>query len=457
MRHFKLKFIFQIGLLVLFGYLMFVSVLVNVEAQDSGILFHYKEHAGRTWGAWVTSDMNGDGNREIAICGAIYTKCLDLSGKELWDQWGLHHEVQWGCDSGIDANDDGATEQLVFEAVWNNHYLLDGKTGVALKGDYEEDRRNGLYWPIIDCGFGLDINVNGKGHNDYVITGIGQWEGVKPIVRCLESDNGSVIWEYQLTDMSNGVRPIMINGSQHILVMSNNMTVLTPYGVPLWSRMDSARSIAIIPNGSGEFSDTIVTTEGSDVRLINASNNSVIWSVVQDLATLEYCGDVNNDGIGDYGGLWKSGYKTGLFNGANGALIRNHSAQLLENYMHGITYCGDLNNDGYDDYGIYGDFALHEVFSGLDGTQLLAITGEDFNGAEEMYLVEDVNGNGVADIMLFDGGIAIIDGTTLGTVTLPKLGEGNINGFNSLCTLIGLLAISMWIIFEKNRSNPRAI
>ncbi|MHA1264516.1 MAG: hypothetical protein ACTSRS_04695 [Candidatus Helarchaeota archaeon] len=138
--------------------------------------------------------------------------------------------------------------------------------------------------------------------------------------------------------------------------------------------------------------------------------------------------------------------------GSDGSLIRNHSAQNLLNHMHGIIYCGDLNQDGYDNYGIYGDFALHEIFSRLDGTQLLAITGKNFYGSEEMYQVEDVNGNGSPDIMLFNSGIIIIDGWTLGLVQLPSSDE--INGFSLFLCLFSILGIlSLIYIGRKVRRN----
>jgi len=439
--------------IILFGliaYLFSINILIPTSAQNTGLIFHYKESEGRTWAAWVMNDVNGDGKREIGIAGAIYTKSLDLSGNEIWDQWGLHHEVQWACDSGIDANGDGITEQLVFEAVWNNHYLLNGKTGVALESPDEENRRDGLYWPIIDCGFGLDVNVNGKGHNDYVITGVVPWNDAPPVVRCLESDNGSLIWEYKLSEVSNGIRPIKINDTQQILVISNNMTALSTQGAHIWSRTATAWSIAIIPNGSGANSDGIVINTGSGISLINASDNGVLWSAPHNIGTIHYCGDINNDGVGDFGGLWSTGLKTGLFDGSDGSIIRNHTAQSLLNYMHGIIYCGDLNQDGFDDYGIYGDFSIHEIFSGLDGSQLLAITGQDFHGAEEMYPVEDVNGNGSPDIMLFNGGIVVIDGWTLGTVDLPSVDDG-IPGFNIGLAIIGVFGILGLVYLERRK------
>ncbi|MBY8982714.1 MAG: hypothetical protein KGD57_07185, partial [Candidatus Lokiarchaeota archaeon] len=167
---------------------------------------------------------------------------------------------------------------------------------------------------------------------------------------------------------------------------------------------------------------------------------------------VNYCGDVNNDGQGDFGALWPSGLKTGVFYGNNGTLIRNHSAQNLENAMHGITYCGDVNNDGFEDYGIYGDFSPHEVFSGIDGSQLLSIGNNDFHGAEEMYLVEDVNNNGFQDIMLFNGGVTIIDGNTLGHVEWISNG-GGISGYSYswMILIISCVSIIYIINFQKKK------
>ena len=429
------------------------NIFLNLsQNSNNGVILHYEEE-GRMWNAWVASDIDNDNIREIMICGAIYSKCLSTNSQIRWSQNYLHHEVFWGCDSGIDVNGDGITEQLVFETVWNNHYLLDGLSGIALESINEENRREGLYWPIIHCGFGLNVDVNGNGVNDYVICGIKSWDWgeIVPVVQCYESINGSIIWEYKLTNIINGIIPIKINGINQILVLSNNITALSTDGTLLWNNVNGTWSMAVIPNGAGVGNDAIVSLKNG-INYINASDGTLIWTESTNLITVNYCGDVNNDGQGDFGALWPSGLKTGVFYGNNGTLIRNHSAQNLENAMHGITYCGDVNNDGFEDYGIYGDFSPHEVFSGIDGSQLLSIGNNDFHGAEEMYLVEDVNNNGFQDIMLFNGGVTIIDGNTLGHVEWISNG-GGISGYSYswMILIISCVSIIYIINFQKKK------
>lgn len=446
----------KLSLIILLSLFIPNSLLLSytpicIAATSTGVLFAYKETEGRTWGAWVMDDINGDGWREIGICGAIYAKALDVNPahggpKEIWNQWGLHHEVLWGCDSGIDANGDGITEQLVFEAVWNNHYLLNGENGVALDSPDEENRRYGFYWPIIDCGFGLDHDVNSNGVNDYVITGIDYTP--RAIVQCIESINASVIWEYELLQVSNGIRSININSTQHILIISGFLQVLTHNGIEIWNRSGVGWGLDVIPDGAGFGSDAIITNTGAGVTLINASDNTIIWSNILDMHSLHYVGDINNDGFGDFGGLYTTGDKVGVCSGMDGTLIRNHTAQNLLNYMHGVIYCGDVNADGYDDYGIFGDFYPHEVFSGNNGSQLISISGTHFHGAEEMYIVPDINGNGTPDIMLFDGGIAAVEGSFQGNANLNFEEEGfKIDGFS--VTIITLVAVLSTIIISN--------
>ncbi len=434
------------------------SISLNVKAApNSGLIFAYKETEGRTWGAWVMDDVNGDGWREIGICGAIYTKALDVNPahggpKVIWDQWGLHHEVFWGCDSGIDVNGDGITEQLVFETVWNTHYLLNGENGTALDSPDEENRRDGYHWPTVDCGFGLEHDVNGNGVNDYLIVGIDYTP--RPIIQCIESLNASVIWEFELNEVSQGIRSITINSTQHILAVSSFLQVLTHNGIEKWNRSGIGWGLDIIPNVAGSDSDAIITNSGGMTILLNTSDNTIIWSNSIDINSMHYIGDINNDGWGDFGGLYSTGYKVGVFSGADGLLFRNHTAQNLLNYMHGVIYCGDVNSDGYDDYGIYGDFYPHEVFSGNNGSQLISISGEHFYGAEEMYLVPDINGNGTPDIMLFDGGIAAIEGSFQGTVKLDYEGGGGIIGY-PLIMIISIISVSVIIISIKTKKNNK--
>ncbi|MFX0059033.1 MAG: hypothetical protein ACFE85_07110 [Candidatus Hodarchaeota archaeon] len=460
-----MKLRLKISIKIIVTLFIFTSLILSFTTfsrtdTNSGMIFAYKETEGRTWSAWVMDDVNGDGWREIGICGAIYTKALDVNPshngpKEIWDQWGLHHEVLWGCDSGVDANGDGITEQLVFEAVWNNHYLLDGESGIALESPDEEDRRYGFFWPIIDCGFGSEFDLNGNGVNDYFIVGIDYTP--RSIVQCVESVNATVIWEFEIEQGSNGIRSIVINSTQHILVVSGFLQVLTVDGIEKWNRTGSGWGTDIIPNGAGSGSDAIITNIGGSVILINSSDNTLIWSKSIDAHSLHYIGDINNDGSGDFGGLYSTGDKVGVYSGTDGTLIRNHTAQTLLNYMHGVIYCGDVNGDGYDDYGIFGDFYPHEVFSGINGSQLISITGEHFQGAEEMYLVPDINGNGTPDIMLFNGGIAAVEGSYQGEVDLAyKEGqEGSIDGYHLIIIISVISTISIIIYYKIRNFNTK--
>lgn len=435
---------------------LLMHLKIGIAATNPGMIFAYKETDGRTWGAWVMEDINSDGWREIGICGAIYTKALDVNPahggpKEIWDQSGLHHEVLWGCDSGIDANGDGITEQLAFEAVWNNHYLLNGASGIALDSSDEENRRSGFFWPTIDCGFGLEHDLNGNGIDDYVIMGIDYTP--RPIVQCIESINATVIWEFEIAQGSNGIRSVTINSTQYVLVISGFLQVLTINGIENWNRSGIGWGVDIIPDGAGIGSDSIITNTGGAVILINSSDNTIIWSKPIDAHSLHYIGDINNDGWGDFGGLYSTGDKIGVYSGVDGLLIRNHTAQNLLNYMHGVIYCGDVNSDGYDDYGIFGDFYPHEVFSGDDGSQLISISGEHFYGAEEMYIVPDINGNGIPDILLFNGGIAAVEGSYQGDVNLKyKEGEEVIDGYQ-LMFIIPIILVGVIIILNGIKKN----
>ncbi len=410
----------------------------------------------RMWGAWVASDANDDGWREIVVCGAIYTRCIDINPAhggpvEIWNQWGLHHEVQWGCDSGIDVNNDDVTEQLVFEAVWNNHYLLDGKNGSALESNSEEHRRSGLYWPSIDCGTGLNgIDVNGNGIPDYVITGVNG--GYGPILRCVEGLNGSTIWEKTIAGTPNGVFLVTANNSLRIMTCSSEIELWYPNGTACGNF--AFGTPAIIPNWAGPGHDGAVI--GNIIYNIS-SGLELLTSPITLMRTF-YCGDVNNDGIGDYGGLYPDGKKVALMNGNDGMLIRNHTAKDLENYMHGIIGVGDLNNDGYDDYGIFGDFALSEIFSGSTGESFLQI--QSHNGVEELYHIPDVNGNGYADIMTFNGGATVIDGSSRGLVVVETTNVNPIMMFVIILSSIALsvivvLSIALIIVVRKNRKLSR--
>ncbi len=438
---------------ILFWMLASMSI---VNGYPAGQLANITYNNQRMWAAWVGSDANGDGWQEIVVCGAIYTRCNDINPAHggpigLWDQWGLHHEVLWGCDSGIDVNGDGVTEQLAFEAVWNNHYLLDGKNGSALESEGEENRRAGLYWPSTDCGTGLNgTDVNGNGIDDYVITGIDGGSG--SILRCVEGQNDSTIWTVSLGGTPGGVRLVTANNSLRIMTWGNGIKLWFPNGTSSGSLFGSAVP-SITPNGAGTGHDAMIS--GNSVY--NISNCQLLFTSPVNLMKTFYCGDVNKDGIGDYGGVYPNGMKVAVVSGSDGVLIRNHTAQNLNNYMHGVNGVGDLNRDGYADYGIFGDFDLCEIFSGATGIAFLQI---QTHGVEELYPIPDVNGNGYTDIMTFNGGATVIDGSATGLVVVettyvePLMSLVIIFLVILLCVVAGF-SVALIVVVRKYRKLAR--
>ncbi len=400
--------------------------------------------------------MNNDGWREIYVCGAIFTRCNDINPAHLgpigiWDQQKLHHEVLWGCNSGIDVNGDGVTEALTFETVQNNHYLLDGKTGEPLESDGEDNRRAGLYWPGTLCGTGLNgTDVNGNGIADYVITGIDGGSG--PVLRCVEGKNGSTIWSVSQSFTPNGVQLVTVNNSLRIMTSAGYIQLYYTNGTGCGSI--STGSTTIIPNGAGLGHDAVVSSDKAN----NLSNGQLLFTSPVILDPTFYCGDVNKDGVGDYGGVYPDGKKVAVVSGSTGVLIRNHTAQDLENYMHGVIGVGDLDRDGYADYAIFGDFALCEVFSGQTGTAFLQI--KTSHGVEELYPIPDVNGNGYTDIMTFNGGATVIDGSARGLVVVEFT---NVEPFMALglavcAILLGVIAglsVILFIVVHKYRKLTR--
>ncbi len=454
----------KVALVTGISFCIMVASTGIASAYPAGQLVNVTYMNQRIWAAWVGSDVNGDGWREMVVCGAIYTRCFDInpahSGpSQLWEQQRLHHEVLWGCDSGIDVNGDGVTEQLTFETVWNIHYLLDGKTGVAIQSTGEDNRRPGLYWPSTDCGTGLNgTDVNENGIDDYVITGIDGGSG--PVLRCVEGQNGSTIWSVALTGTPGGVRIVTANNSLRIMTWADNIALWFPNGTGCGNIGTGGYLPSIIPNRAGLGHDAVVC--GNQVN--NLSDSQLLFTSPVNLQRTFYCGDVNNDGIGDYGGVYADGKKVAVVSGSNGALLRNHTAQNLNNYMHGVIGVGDLNGDGYADYGIFGDFDLCEIFSGQSGTAFLQIQVSLYGnpvGVEELFSIPDVNGNGYSDIMTFSGMcVNIIDGSARGLVNAeiswfdPVTPQFFIYLIILICVIAGL-SVTLVIVIVKYRKLAR--
>lgn len=79
----------------------------------------------------------------------------------------------------------------------------------------------------------------------------------------------------------------------------------------------------------------------------------------------------------------------------------------------GLASVGDINGDGHPDFSIIQDRVHVLLFSGVDGSLLLAISPEDVGLIEEAMSMGDTTGDGVPDIALRTGANVIgIDGAS---------------------------------------------
>ncbi len=406
----KQKMIYSTLFLILLSSLLISPIFSQAEADKEypeGQITGFRHNYNRAWGAWVCSDINGDNWPEIMICGAIFTQCFDVNPdndgpKILWELGPLHHEVFWGFDTGIDVNGDGITEQFVFESVFNYQYLIDGKTGKEIHvPDFF------LYCPGTHGGIGLGgVDVNGNGIGDCAIVGINAVYS-EPVLICFESTNASKIWERILPASPIGVYLLNANGTRHILTTSSKTQIWNTNG-DLKLNITQTNP-GIITNGAGIGHDMLVYSN----QAFNASTGALLWTSDLNIGVIADCGDINNDGINDAGGLLGASDRVGIISGKDGISLRNHTAQDLENVMHGIIGVGDLDEDNFDDYGIFGDFKLVEIFSGRTGVAILQM---DTPGAEDLYPVKDINNNGYSDIMMLTHGIIAFDGSAHGYI-----------------------------------------
>ncbi len=450
---------FGILFVFLFGFSWSLPIYTTVNGASDGLIFFYQSKDVRIISAWVVSDINGDGWREICFSFPAILVCLDVNPanggpKELWRSHAFHHEL-YGIDSGIDLDGDNITEQLVFEMTDYYHYLVNGSTGETIAISGTDGRRSQLYWPYTSygrpkCGVGLGANVNGQGSNDYVIIGMKLVGEPMAVLQCIEGLNGSLIWERELAATPYGVELIQINFTTCILAYtSENISAYSVDGTSLWNRSAPNSIIAVIPNGSGPGIDAVAVS-GNGFRYINASDSSDIWTNSTNIGAVFYVGDVDGNGIGDFGALLDiTAQDAVIFNGTNGDLIRHHPLQDPDDNdrMHGVTYCGDIDGDGCDDYGYHGHYFPHNIYSGKTGDLLLSIYGEGFS-TEYMLIESDINGNGYADILFGNWPyIGAVDGSSTGSVQI-KYGN-DIPGFPLIIVLFSLIAL-LSLAYHKN-------
>jgi len=130
-------------------------------------------------------------------------------------------------------------------------------------------------------------------------------------------------------------------------------------------------------------------------------------------ASASAAGDVDGDGYADLiiGASRDDSGSIRVFSGQDGSVLYSKSGGYSNEYFgDSVSGGGDLNEDGYDDF-IVGDYKSDEgdfysgevkVFSGLNGSVLLSLVGEDsydYFGCSVSH-VGDVNGDGYSDVVV---------------------------------------------------------
>lgn len=131
-------------------------------------------------------------------------------------------------------------------------------------------------------------------------------------------------------------------------------------------------------------------------------------------------GDVNGDGLADLAVSSFSGFRTRIYSGPSGALVREHLGAPAT--QHNVASYGDYDGDGCDDYliGIPGYGAVVpgggrvELFSGRTGQLLLGMNGnlERRQAGFSVSRGGDWNGDGIGDIVAGAPGTGILQNTT---------------------------------------------
>ena len=425
--------------------------LSDLDGSNGFVINGLNPHDGFGSSVSNAGDLNGDGIDDLII-GA---PDADSNGSNS----GSTYIVFGGTTLGLDGSFDLST--------------LDGSNGFVINGIGQRNR------------FGISVSsvgdVNNDGIDDLIISNLSESSGIKSAtyvvfggiqigadgnfdLSSLDGSNGFVIDEVAGSSVSDAGD---ING--------DGIDDLIIGQLPFSS---SERSVYVVFGGTGlgtNGSFDASSLDGSNGFVIDCSDDGFYDSVISSGA-----GDVNGDGFADliigspgffsldsvnyvvFGGtnVAENGrLRISELDGSNGFAI--NGVEELDRLGASVSAAGDINGDGIDDliisapgggYLYYANYSSksYVVFGGTDiavtGSDLLALDGTNgfvinVNPGDQLGLsvsnAGDINGDGIADLMIGDPG-ADINGDRSGSTYIVFGGAGvGAGGSFDLSTLDG--------------------